>query len=34
MIRPIHSGVLIRAGEPPGPAAEAFVRFLPHSCTT
>lgn len=27
-IRPIHSGVLTRRGEPLGPAAEAFVRFL------
>jgi DNA-binding transcriptional LysR family regulator len=27
-IRPIHSGVLLRRGEPLGPAAEAFVRFL------
>jgi hypothetical protein len=28
LIRPIHSGVLTRRGEPLGPAAEAFVRFL------
>jgi DNA-binding transcriptional LysR family regulator len=27
-IRPIHSGVLVRRGEPPGPAAGAFLRFL------
>ncbi len=27
-IRPIHSGVLLRRGDPLGPAAEAFVRFL------
>lgn len=27
-IRPIHSGVLLRRGEKPTPAAEAFVRFL------
>ena len=27
-IRPIHSGVLIRRGEQPGPAAEAFLKFL------
>jgi DNA-binding transcriptional LysR family regulator len=27
-IRPIHSGVLLRRGEPLAPAAEAFVRFL------
>ncbi len=27
-VRPIHSGVLVRRGEPPGPAAEAFIRFL------
>ncbi len=31
-IRPIHSGILIRRGETPLPAAEAFIRFLqPHS---
>lgn len=27
-IRPIHSGILIRRGETPPPAAEAFIRFL------
>jgi DNA-binding transcriptional LysR family regulator len=27
-IRPIHSGILIRRGETPAPAAEAFIRFL------
>jgi DNA-binding transcriptional LysR family regulator len=27
-IRPIHSGVLVRRGDPPGPAAEALLRFL------
>ena len=27
-IRPIHSGILIRRGETPLPAAEAFIRFL------
>lgn len=27
-IRPIHSGILIRRGEKPTPAAEAFIRFL------
>ncbi|HXD88273.1 MAG TPA: LysR substrate-binding domain-containing protein [Urbifossiella sp.] len=27
-IRPIHSGILQRRGEKPGPAAEAFIRFL------
>lgn len=27
-IRPIHSGILIRRGETPNPAAEAFMRFL------
>jgi DNA-binding transcriptional LysR family regulator len=27
-VRPIHSGVLIRRGEKPSPAAEAFIRFL------
>ena len=28
LIRPIHSGVLTRRGEPLSPAAEAFKRFL------
>jgi len=27
-IRPIHSGILLRRGETPAPAAEAFIRFL------
>src|SRR5262249_41575938 len=27
-IRPIHSGILLRRGEKPAPAAEAFIRFL------
>ena len=27
-IRPIHSGILVRRGETPDPAAEAFLRFL------
>ncbi len=27
-IRPIHSGILMRRGETPPPAAEAFIRFL------
>ncbi len=27
-IRPIHSGILVRSGETPPPAAEAFIRFL------
>jgi len=27
-IRPIHSGILMRRGETPQPAAEAFIRFL------
>jgi DNA-binding transcriptional LysR family regulator len=27
-IRPIHSGILIRRGEQPGPAAAAFLKFL------
>jgi DNA-binding transcriptional LysR family regulator len=27
-VRPIHSGILIRRGEQPGPAAEAFLKFL------
>lgn len=27
-VRPIHSGVLLRRGEAPGPAAEALIRFL------
>jgi len=27
-IRPIHSGILMRRGETPPPAAEAFMRFL------
>jgi DNA-binding transcriptional LysR family regulator len=27
-IRPIHSGILIRRGEQPGPAASAFLEFL------
>jgi DNA-binding transcriptional LysR family regulator len=28
VIEPIHSGILIRRGETPPPAAEAFIRFL------
>jgi len=28
VIEPIHSGILIRRGEAPPPAAEAFIRFL------
>jgi DNA-binding transcriptional LysR family regulator len=28
LIRPIHSGVLLRRGEPPAPAARAFLEFL------
>jgi len=28
LIRPIHSGVLVRRGEPPPPAARAFIEFL------
>jgi DNA-binding transcriptional LysR family regulator len=28
MIRPIHSGILIRRGETPPAAAEAFIRFI------
>jgi DNA-binding transcriptional LysR family regulator len=28
LIRPIHSGVLLRRGEPPGPACRSFVDFL------
>jgi len=27
-IRPIHSGILLRKGEPQSPAAEAFIQFL------
>ncbi len=27
-IRPIHSGILMRRGEKPAPAAEAFIRYL------
>jgi DNA-binding transcriptional LysR family regulator len=27
-VRAIHSGILLRRGEAPGPAAEAFIRFL------
>ncbi|MBX9625326.1 MAG: LysR family transcriptional regulator [Gemmataceae bacterium] len=27
-VRPIHSGILLRRGEAPGPAAEALIRFL------
>ena len=27
-IRPIHSGILMRRGEKPAPAAEAFIKFL------
>ncbi len=27
-IAPINSGILLRRGEKPGPAAEAFIRFL------
>jgi hypothetical protein len=28
LIRPIHSGILVRRGEQLSPAAEAFKRFL------